>query len=115
MSFHAEETITALSFATIYDHAGIVQYLVSAGAPVDAPNEDCVTSLMCACRNNRSEIAHFLLTHGADPNIQDQNNTTALHSACYSQMTSGVSFFLHMEQIRTYAEQTKQQLLHLLV
>ena len=89
-----EEKITALSFATIYGHAGIVQYLVSAGAPVDAPNEDSVTSLICACRNNHSEIAHFLLTHGADPNIQDLTNSTALHSACYSQMTSGVELLL---------------------
>ena len=88
------EKITSLSIATIRGHTDIVQYLVSSGAPVDAPNEDGVTSLMCACRNNRSEIAHFLLTHGADPNIQDQNNTTALHSACYSQMTSSVELLL---------------------
>ena len=88
------EKMTSLSIATVYGHAGIVQYLVSSEAPVDAPNEDGVTSLMCACRSNRFEIAHFLLTHGADPNIQDQNSTTALHSACYSQMTSSVELLL---------------------
>ena len=88
------EEITALAFATIHGHTDIVQYLVSAGAPVDAPNEDGVTSLICACRNNHSEIAHFLLTHGADPNIQDQNNTTALHYACYNQKTECVELLL---------------------
>ena len=70
------ERITALAIATVNGHMNIVQCLVSAGAPVDAPNEDGVTSLMCTCRSNRSEIAHFLLSHGADPNIQDQNNST---------------------------------------
>ena len=40
------EKITALSFAIIHGHTGIVQYLVSSGAPVDAPNEDGVTSLI---------------------------------------------------------------------
>ena len=88
------ERITALAIATLHRHINTVQYLVSAGALVDAPNEDGVTSLMYACRNNHFEIAHFLLTHGADPNIQDQNNSTALHSACYSQMTSGVELLL---------------------
>ena len=88
------EEITVLAIATIHGHTGIVQYLVSAGAPVDAPNEGGVTSLMCTCRSNRSEIVHFLLTHGADPNIQDQNNTTALHYACYNQITEGVELLL---------------------
>ena len=88
------EKITSLSIATIRGHTDIVQYLVSSGAPVDAPNEDGVTSLMCTCRNNHFEIARFLLTHGADPNIQDQNNSTALHSACYNQMTLSVKLLL---------------------
>ena len=88
------EKMSALTIATIYSHADIVQYLVSEGAPVNAPNEDGITSLMCACRNKHSEIAHILLNHGADPNIQDHNNSTALHSACYNQMTVGVELLL---------------------
>ena len=88
------EKKTALSIATINGHTDIVQYLVSEGAPVNAPNEDDWTSLMCACLNKHSEIAHFLLNHGADPNMQDHNNSTALHYACYSQMTVGVELLL---------------------
>ena len=88
------EKMTALSIATIYGHADIVQYLVRAGAPVNALNEDGSTSLMCACRNKHSEIIHFLLNHGADPNMQNQNNTTALHCACYNQITVGVELLL---------------------
>ena len=88
------EKMTALSIATINGHTDIVQYLVSEGAPVNAPNEDGSTSLMCACRNKHSEIVNFLLSHGADPNMQDHNNSTALHSACYNQMTVGVELLL---------------------
>ena len=88
------EKIVALQIATHEGHADIVQYLVSAGTPVNAQNKDGVTSLMYACCEKRSEIVYFLLNHGADLNTQDREGNAALHFACYKQMTAGVELLL---------------------
>ena len=88
------EEIMALEIATREGHTDIVQYLASAGAPVNAQDSNGVTSLMYACRYKGCEMVRILLSHGADPNMQNQNSSTALHFACYKQLTAGVELLL---------------------
>ena len=69
--------VTALHAAVAADHAQIAQWLVEAGADVDARQQIDFTPLMGAAANARMEILELLLAHGADPSLKTTEGKTA--------------------------------------
>lgn len=62
----------------------VTEFLVQAGADVNARNDDQRTPLHGACtrRENKEKFVEFLLHNGADPNARDKNQKTPLYDAC---------------------------------
>ena len=59
----------------------LVEYLVGAGANVEACTVDGWQPLHCACRWNKTAVASLLLQSGADVNAQTNGGLTPLHLA----------------------------------
>ena len=72
---------TALHYACFYNHFNIVDYLVSAGAPLDATTEAGRTPIAWAVEKKAYDIVGFLLEAEADPSIADKHGYTPLHIA----------------------------------
>jgi ankyrin repeat protein len=58
-----------------------VQYLLSAGTPVDLRDDKGSTALIVAAKNGQAEVADFLLASGAAIDARDNTNKSALFYA----------------------------------
>lgn len=62
----------------------IAELLVSAGADVNASNENGITALHIAVRSGNIDLVIFLLQHNARLDVRDKYGQTPLHLACLS-------------------------------
>lgn len=69
--------VTALHAAVSSNQTQIVQWLVEAGADVNARQQIDYTPLMGAAANARVEILDILLAHGADPSMKTTDGKSA--------------------------------------
>ena len=77
---------TALHCAVWKGHQTIVAYLLSAGADVNAHNNNGhwgTTPLHAAAHANQATIAQMLIDHGADVNARDLDGKTPLHHTTF--------------------------------
>ena len=80
---YAEDGFQPLGLACFFGHYEVVEYLVKAGASVNAhsQNDLKVTPLQSAVAARHSKIVALLLEHGADPNVRQEGGFTPLHAA----------------------------------
>ncbi|XP_043580208.1 ankyrin repeat domain-containing protein 49-like [Bombus pyrosoma] len=70
---------TPLHRACYGNHVGIVEYLLQAGAKIDAKTMDEWQPLHSACCWNNVECAMVLIANGADINARSKGDQTPLH------------------------------------
>ncbi|XP_043265409.1 ankyrin repeat domain-containing protein 49-like isoform X2 [Colletes gigas] len=70
---------TPLHRACYTNHVEVVEYLLQAGAKIDARTTDDWQPLHCACFWNNVESAAVLIANGADVNAKSKGNQTPLH------------------------------------
>ena len=85
-----EDGYTALHRASYNGHVDIVEYLIGAGARVDARTADGWQPLHCACRWNKVGVASLLLQNGASVNAQTDGGQTPLHLAASNDRAAAV-------------------------
>ena len=76
-----DDQYTALHRASYNGHLEVAEYLLQAGAKVDACTVDGWQPLHCACRWNKTPVASLLLQNGAVVNAQTNGKQTPLHLA----------------------------------
>jgi ankyrin repeat protein len=81
LKFTEWEGATLLHNAVGYDCKDETEYLLDAGADVNARKKDGVTALHIAARNGNIEIMEVLLKHGANINAVDSKGWTPLDRA----------------------------------
>ncbi|KAG8697975.1 palmitoyltransferase akr1, partial [Ceratobasidium sp. 395] len=92
------QNVTPLHWAAINAQLAACEYLIQAGAEVDALGGELVsTPMQWAARNGYIYIVQLLLQHGADPSIADAQGYNTLHLVTHS---SGVMPLLYMLQHR---------------
>ncbi|XP_031829365.1 ankyrin repeat domain-containing protein 49 [Nomia melanderi] len=79
---------TPLHRACYGNHVEIVEYLLQAGAKIDAKTLDEWQPLHSACCWNNVECAAVLIANGADINAQSKGDQTPLHLVCASSHNS---------------------------
>lgn len=90
-----EDQYTALHRAAYNGRLEVAEFLLSAGAKVDARTIDGWQPLHCTCRWNKTEVASLLLQNGADINAQTNGKQTPLHlAASNSQAKSSLELLL---------------------
>lgn len=72
---------TALHWAAIRGHWGIVVELVAAGAPVNAVGGDGGTPLHWACHHDRDDMVAMMVDAGAEISVSNRWGRTPLHVA----------------------------------
>ena len=84
-------SFNALIIAAAHGHATTVEYLIDAGADMNAKHAiNEVTPLMYAARYNQVEIIKLLLEKGANLKVKDERGFTALNHAENSKATEAV-------------------------
>jgi uncharacterized protein len=80
---YAVDGFQALGLACFFGHLDVAEYLVKAGAAVNAPsrNELKAAPLQSAAAGGHERIVDMLLKNGADPNVREQGGYTPLHAA----------------------------------
>lgn len=80
---YAVDGFQALGLACYFGHFDVAEYLIKAGAPVNAAarNERKAAPIHSAAAAGHEKIVELLLKHGADPNISEQGGHTPLHIA----------------------------------
>ncbi len=83
VSAYAEDGFQPLGLACFFGHADSAEYLVKAGAQVNAlsHNELSAAPIQSAVAGGHRKIVKMLLEHHADPNIRTQGGYTPLHAA----------------------------------
>jgi uncharacterized protein len=83
VSAYAEDGFQPLGLACFFGHLDSAEYLVKAGAPVNAlsHNELGAAPIQSAAAGGHRRIVKMLLEHHADPNIREQGGYTPLHTA----------------------------------
>lgn len=74
--------MTGLSYATLYLHQNIVEFLIDLNADINITNCVNKSALFYACERNSYDIAKLLIDAGANTNIIDFSDKSALFSAC---------------------------------
>ncbi|XP_033176232.1 poly [ADP-ribose] polymerase tankyrase isoform X2 [Bombus vosnesenskii] len=72
---------TPLHFAAGYGRIDVVEFLLSAGASIQARDDGGLHPLHNACSFGHSDVVRLLLEAGANPNTRDNWNYTPLHEA----------------------------------
>ncbi|XP_015124382.1 poly [ADP-ribose] polymerase tankyrase-like isoform X1 [Diachasma alloeum] len=72
---------TPLHFAAGYGRRELVEFLLSAGASIQARDDGGLHPLHNACSFGHSDVVRLLLEAGANPNTRDNWNYTPLHEA----------------------------------
>ncbi len=75
------DDFTPLHLAAFFGHAGTVDRLLHAGAPVDAPNASSIAPLHSAAAHGSVEVVRLLLVAGAPVDARQRGGYTALHAA----------------------------------
>ncbi len=83
VSAYAEDGFQPLGLACFFGHLDSAEYLVKAGAPINAlsRNELRAAPIQSAAAGGYRKIVKMLLEHHADPNIREQGGYTPLHTA----------------------------------
>ncbi|XP_056631369.1 poly [ADP-ribose] polymerase tankyrase isoform X2 [Diorhabda sublineata] len=72
---------TPLHFAAGYGRREVVEFLLSAGASIQARDDGGLHPLHNACSFGHADVVRLLLEAGANPNTRDNWNYTPLHEA----------------------------------
>ncbi|XP_019773681.1 poly [ADP-ribose] polymerase tankyrase [Dendroctonus ponderosae] len=72
---------TPLHFAAGYGRRDVVEFLLSAGASIQARDDGGLHPLHNACSFGHADVVRLLLEAGASPNTRDNWNYTPLHEA----------------------------------
>ena len=80
---YSADGFQALGLACYFGHPDVAEYLVKAGAPVNAlsRNELKAAPVQSAAAAGHWKIVEMLLKNGADPNTREQGGYTPLHAA----------------------------------
>ena len=73
--------LTPLHLAVVHDHEEMVDYLLAAGADVNAKTSTGITPLHEAAQNGNKQITQLLLQHAANVNAVDQQGWTPMARA----------------------------------
>ncbi|XP_067679248.1 uncharacterized protein [Haliotis asinina] len=94
---------TALMLAISHGRTNMVEFLLDAGADVNARDNDGSTALMCACEHGHNDIVKVLLSHPAtDANLTDNDGSTALSIAMEAgHKDIGVVLYAHLNFSKT--------------
>ncbi len=79
----SEDEFQPLGLACFFGHLDSAEYLVKAGAPVNAQSRNGLKAvpIQSAAAGGHRKIVKMLLEHNADPNIREQGGYTPLHAA----------------------------------
>jgi ankyrin repeat protein len=80
---YAVDGFQALGLACYFGHLDVADYLVKAGAPINAPSRNGLSAapIQSAAAAGHEKIVDMLLKNGADPNVREQGGYTPLHAA----------------------------------
>ena len=83
VSAYNEDGFQPLGLACFFGHIDSAEYLVKAGAPINAHSRNDLNAapIHSAVSGGHRKIAKMLLEHNADPNIREQGGYTPLHAA----------------------------------
>ena len=83
VSAYSEDGFQPLGLASFFGHFDSAEYLVKAGAPINAisHNELGAAPIQSAAAGGHTKIVRMLIEHHADPNIREQGGYTPLHAA----------------------------------
>uniref|UniRef100_A0A7S1ULV4 Uncharacterized protein n=1 Tax=Grammatophora oceanica TaxID=210454 RepID=A0A7S1ULV4_9STRA len=84
----------ALIIASAHGHGDAVEYLINAGAVVDAAFDSKVTALMYAAASNHLDVLKHLVKAGADVSLTHTNGGTALLEASTGGAPEALSFLI---------------------
>ena len=85
---------TALHWAVYFDHAELVDLLLSSGAKTNVANDLRITPLHLAAVNGNAAVIKKLLDKGADPEVASQAGVTPLMEAARAGSVEGVRALL---------------------
>lgn len=74
-------TLHVLKFFIGYGRKDVVEFLLSAGASIQARDDGGLHPLHNACSFGHCDVVRLLLEAGASPNTRDNWNFTPLHEA----------------------------------
>lgn len=66
-----------------YGRRDVVEYLLSAGAQIQARDDGGLYPIHNACSFGHADVVRLLLEAGANPNVRDNWNFTPLHEAAF--------------------------------
>jgi uncharacterized protein len=94
---YAKDGFQALGLACYFGHLDVADYLIKAGAPVNAPsrNELSAAPIQSAAAAGHVKIVDLLLKNGADPNIREAGGYTPLHAAAQNGDTGVIRTLLY--------------------
>lgn len=91
-------------FLTGYGRRDVVEFLLSAGASIQARDDGGLHPLHNACSFGHADVVRLLLEAGANPNTRDNWNYTPLHEAAIKgkvDVCIGIKHLsLHMKYIK---------------
>jgi ankyrin repeat protein len=80
---YAVDGFQALGLACFFGHLDVAEYLVKAGASINAPSRNGLSAapIHSAAAAGHEKIVDMLLKNGADPNVREQGGYMPLHAA----------------------------------
>jgi ankyrin repeat protein len=83
VSTYSIDGFQPLGLACFFGHLDSAEYLVKAGAPINALSRNSLSAapIHSAAAGGHRKIVKMLLEHHADPNIREQGGFTPLHTA----------------------------------
>lgn len=87
-----------IDYAVAFDHAGLVEHLLSCGADIDHRDVEGSTPLMTTTAYSSVESAAVLVRRGADQTAVDNKDMNILHYIAYLATTETMAFFLELAE-----------------